>query len=157
MQRILWALTILLLTAANCAAGQHALRVTRVADDLYAAWAWDVLIRTKFCFEQAAGARAVLTSDRNGLLFLDSGRRCAVEDVYVRKLLRRGRHELVVTREEEGLYRIGDTKVVIFTAACRALAVQDAAVLELPDGISGTLRLHDDTCRVEGVFEAVPY
>ena len=117
MQRILWTLTILLLTAANCAAGQHALRVTRVADDLYAAWAWDVLIRTKFCFEQAAGARAVLTSDRNGLLFPDSGRRCAVEDVYVRKLLRRGRHELVVTREEEGLYRIGDTKVVIFTAA----------------------------------------
>lgn len=53
MTRTFLALIFLLLTAVACPAGQHPLTVTRTADDFYAAFDRDILIKTKFCSVRA--------------------------------------------------------------------------------------------------------
>lgn len=47
MTRTFLALIFLLLTAVACPAGQHPLTVTRTADDFYAAFDRDILIKTQ--------------------------------------------------------------------------------------------------------------
>lgn len=154
MQRILWALTFLLLTAVTCPAGQHPVRVTRTAGDFYAVFDQDLLIKTAFCSVRAFEERAVL---RAGELVFADGTRCTVDRVYARQRLRRGAHNVTVTREEEGIYRLADSETLLFAAGCRTLALRDEAVLEMQDGLSGTLRLHGGTCRVAGIFEPISY
>lgn len=90
MQRILLALTFLLLAAVTCPAGQHPLTVTRTADDFYAAFDRDILIKTRFCFAQAFQERALLHSGGFDELVFTDGTRCSVDTVYARTHLRRG-------------------------------------------------------------------
>ena len=87
MQRILWTLTFLLLTAVTCPAGQHPVRVTRTAGDFYAVFDQDLLIKTAFCSVRAFEERAAL---RAGELVFADGTRCTVDRVYARQRLRRG-------------------------------------------------------------------
>ena len=89
MQRILWTLTFLLLTAVTCPAGQHPVRVTRTAGDFYAVFDQDLLIKTAFCSVRAFEERAAL---RAGELVFADGTRCTVDRVYARQRLRRGGH-----------------------------------------------------------------
>lgn len=157
MPRILLALTFLLLTAAACPAGQHPLIVTRTADDFYAAFDRDILIKTRFCSVRAFQEKAWLRPDRFGELAFMDGTRCSVDTVYARKRLRRGSHKVTVTREGEGLYRLAGSGTLLFASRCSTLALRDEAVLEMQDSLSGILHLHGGTCRVEGVFEAISY
>ena len=101
MTRTFLALIFLLLTAVACPAGQHPLTVTRTADDFYAAFDRDILIKTKFCSVRAFQEKALLRSDLFGELVFMDGTRCSVDTVYVRKRLRWGTHKVTVTREEE--------------------------------------------------------
>ena len=157
MPRTLLALTFLLLTAVSCPAGQHPLTVTRTADDFYAAFDRDILIKTKFCSVRAFQEKALLRSDRFGELVFMDGTRCSVDSVYVRKRLRRGTHNVTVTREGEGIYHLAGSETLLFASRCSTLALRDEAVLEMQDSLSGILHLHGGTCRVEGVFEAISY
>ena len=157
MQRTLLALTFLLLTAVTCLAGQHPVRVTRTADDCYAAFDLDILIKTRFCSEQAFQEKALLRSGSFGELVFMDGTRCSVDTVYARTRLRRGTHNVTVTREGEGVYRLAGSERLLFASRCSTLALRDEAVLEMQDSLSGILHLHGDTCRVEGVFEAISY
>lgn len=157
MPRTLLALIFLLLTAVACPAGQHPLTVTRTADDFYAAFDRDILIKTKFCSVRAFQEKALLSSDRFGELVFMDGTRCSVDTVYVRKRLRWGTHKVTVTREEEGIYRLAGSATLLFASRCSTLALRDEAVLEMQDSLSGILHLHGGTCRVEGVFEAISY
>lgn len=68
MTRTFLALIFLLLTAVACPAGQHPLTVTRTADDFYAAFDRDILIKTKFCSVRAFQEKALLRSDLFGEL-----------------------------------------------------------------------------------------
>ena len=154
MPRTLLALIFLLLTAVACPAGQHPLTVTRTADDFYAAFDRDILIKTKFCSVRAFQERALLRSDSFGELVFMDGTRCNVDTV---KRLRRGTHKVTVTREEEGIYRLAGSEALLFASRCSTLALQDEAALEMQDSLSGILHLHGGTCRVEGVFEAISY
>ena len=92
MTRTFLALIFLLLTAVACPAGQHPLTVTRTADDFYAAFDRDILIKTKFCSVRAFQEKALLRSDLFGELVFMDGTRCSVDTVYVRKRLRWGTH-----------------------------------------------------------------
>lgn len=157
MPRTLLALIFLLLTAVACPAGQHPLTVTRTADDFYAAFDRDILIKTKFCSVRAFQERALLRSDSFGELVFMDGTRCNVDSVYVRKRLRRGTHNVTVTREGEGIYHLAGSETLLFASRCSTLALRDEAVLEMQDSLSGILYLHGGTCRVEGVFEAISY
>ena len=157
MTRTFLALIFLLLTAVACPAGQHPLTVTRTADDFYAAFDRDILIKTRFCSEQAFQERALLHSDGFDELVFTNGTRCSVDTVYARTRLRRGTHNVTVTREEEGVYRLAGSETLLFASRCSTLALRDEAVLEMRDSLSGILHLHGGTCRVEGVFEAISY
>ena len=106
MTRTFLALIFLLLTAVVCPAGQHPLTVTRTADDFYAAFDRDILIKTKFCSVRAFQEKALLRSDLFGELVFMDGTRCSVDTVYVRKRLRWGTHKVTVTREGEGIYSL---------------------------------------------------
>ena len=90
MTRTFLALIFLLLTAVACPAGQHPLTETRTADDFYAAFDRDILIKTKFCSVRAFQEKALLRSDLFGELVFMDGTRCSVDTVYVRKRLQRG-------------------------------------------------------------------
>lgn len=68
MTRTFLALIFLLLTAVACPAGQHPLTETRTADDFYAAFDRDILIKTKFCSVRAFQEKALLRSDLFGEL-----------------------------------------------------------------------------------------
>ena len=157
MTRTFLALIFLLLTAVACPAGQHPLTVTRTADDFYAAFDRDIIIKTKFCSVRAFQEKALLRSDLFGELVFMDGTRCSVDTVYVRKRLRWGTHKVTVTREEEGIYSLASSETLLFASRCSTLALRDEAVLEMQDSLSGILHLHGGTCRVEGVFEAISY
>lgn len=157
MTRTFLALIFLLLTAVACPAGQHPLTVTRTADDFYAAFDRDILIKTKFCSVRAFQEKALLRSDLFGELVFMDGTRCSVDTVYVRKRLRWGTHKVTVTREEEGIYSLAGSETLLFASRCSTLALRDEAVLEMQDSLSGILHLHGGTCRVERVFEAISY
>ena len=128
--------------------------MTRTAGDFYAVFDQDLLIKTAFCSVRAFEERAAL---RAGELVFADGTRCTVDRVYARQRLRRGAHNVTVTREEEGIYRLADSETLLFAAGCRTLALRDEAVLEMQDSLSGTLRLHGGTCRVAGIFEPISY
>ena len=127
------------------------------ADDFYAAFDRDILIKTKFCSVRAFQDKALLRSDLFGELVFMDGTRCSVDTVYVRKRLRWGTHKVTVTREEEGIYSLAGSETLLFASRCSTLALRDEAVLEMQDSLSGILHLHGGTCRVEGVFEAISY
>ena len=131
--------------------------MTRTADDFYAAFDRDILIKTKFCSVRAFQEKALLRSDLFGELVFMDGTRCSVDTVYVRKRLRWGTHKVTVTREEEGIYSLAGSETLLFASRCSTLALRDEAVLEMQDSLSGILHLHGGTCRVEGVFEAISY
>lgn len=116
MTRTFLALIFLLLTAVACPAGQHPLTVTRTADDFYAAFDRDILIKTKFCSVRAFQEKALLRSDLFGELVFMDGTRCSVDTVYVRKRLRWGTHKVTVTREEEGIYSLAGSETLLFAS-----------------------------------------
>ena len=147
MTRTFLALIFLLLSAVACPAGQHPLTVTRTADDFYAAFDRDLLIKTKFCSVRAFQEKALLRSDLFGELVFMDGTRCSVDTVYVRKRLRWGTHKVTVTREEEGIYSLAGSETLLFASRCSTLALRDEAVLEMQDSLSGILHLHGGTCR----------
>lgn len=129
MTRTFLALIFLLLTAVACPAGQHPLTVTRTADDFYAAFDRDILIKTKFCSVRAFQEKALLRSDLFGEQVFMDGTRCSVDTVYVRKRLRWGTHKVTVTREEEGIYSLAGSETLLFASRCSTLALRDEAVL----------------------------
>ena len=134
MQRTLLALIFLLLSASTCPAGQHPVTVTRTSDDFYAAFDRDILIKTRFCSVRAFQERALLSSDRFGELVFTNGTRCTVDTVYARKRLRRGTHEVTVTREGEGVYRLAGSETLLFASRCSTLALRDRTAYALPLG-----------------------
>ncbi len=136
MTRTFLALIFLLLSAVACPAGQHPLTVTRTADDFYAAFDRDILIKTKFCSVRAFQEKALLRSDLFGELVFMDGTRCSVDTVYVRKRLRWGTHKVTVTREEEGIYSLAGSETLLFASRCSTLALRDEAVLEMQDSLS---------------------
>lgn len=127
MTRTFLALIFLLLSAVACPAGQHPLTVTRTADDFYAAFDRDILIKTKFCSVRAFQEKALLRSDLFGELVFMDGTRCSVDTVYVRKRLRWGTHKVTVTREEEGIYSLAGSETLLFASRCSTLALRDEA------------------------------
>lgn len=68
-----------------------------------------------------------------------------------------GTHNVTVTREGEGIYRLAGSGRLLFASRCSTLALRGEAVLQMQDSLSGILHLHGDTCRVEDVFEAISY
>lgn len=156
MTRTFLALIFLLLTAVACPAGQHPLTETRTADDFYAAFDRDILIKTKFCSVRAFQEKALLRSDLFGELVFMDGTRCSVDTVYVRKRLRWGTHKVTVTREEEGIYSLAGSETLLFASRCSTLALRDEAVLEMQDSLSGILHLHGGTCHLASAWRHLP-
>ncbi len=135
-------------------ADNYEVSVTRKSSNLYKIDGNNILVRTKYCYEYVYSESSLLRMNgySGEIIFIDSGDKCDVKEVYAASVQPAGEYSVTINREEDDWYEIWGQGLYIKTSACLSLVLGEEALLSITAGGYGTLYVDGEQCLVEGVY-----
>lgn len=135
-------------------ADNYEVSVTRKGSNQYKVDGKNIYVHTRFCYEYVYSERSFLrmVGYTGEIIFLDSGGKCDVKNVYGPSEQKPGNYSVRINREDDDWYEIWGQGIYIKTTGCLSLALGEDAIISIGSGGHGTLHVKNNRCMVEGIY-----
>jgi len=159
MKKRIAVLTLILILNLFLFADVFEINLTRKERNLYKENQKNLLIQTRFCFEFAFAADAILKIDglSKFVIFTNSGNKCDVKAIYKKIEINEQKKVVNVYKIEDGWYQIMGTDIYFLTTSCLNLSLSADVVLNVyKNNLGGMIQFDKySSCSIEGFYSKI--